>query len=369
MSTLYFKGKGKVIHLAFRDQFGEQRDLSLGIKLEKVVKRRGKTIYPQIAWDFKKKIDEDVSRGIWQIPAKRAQSLPLSVTLKMYLDTEAKTLKPGTRTNTSLAVNKLIEFHGDHGLHYYTEERLFKYRNHILEKKGEQNTSFFLRSARPVFSYAVRNNFITKNPFSKTVMLRPRDPIPVAFDSSIIEKIIHAARNGYPVTESLKGVKLDKPRTDICEPLADQIQFLLLTGWRSGESCLLEWDHVNWKDRYIVRINEKGTRYEFTPLYDKLSSFLKTLPRSGKYVFHYRSHFGISIAFRKVRKALGIDVRLHVHKIRSIASSYLLKSGVPLAMVSEILGHRDTRTTQRHYMAYGIVDKINAINKAHESSG
>ncbi|MCZ3110860.1 tyrosine-type recombinase/integrase, partial [Acinetobacter baumannii] len=55
----------------------------------------------------------------------------------------------------------------------------------------------------------------------------------------------------------------------------------------------------------------------------------------------------IQANFRKARERAGLD-NLHLHDLRHSAASELINAGVDLYTVGRVLGHKDSRSTQRY---------------------
>ena len=52
---------------------------------------------------------------------------------------------------------------------------------------------------------------------------------------------------------------------------------------------------------------------------------------------------------RKVFQAAGIDSRIGVHGLRHSSVTDMLESGIPVHIVQQHHGHKDSATTLRHY--------------------
>jgi integrase len=59
---------------------------------------------------------------------------------------------------------------------------------------------------------------------------------------------------------------------------------------------------------------------------------------------------GLSAAFQKARQAAGLP-RVRFHDLRHSAATLMLAEGVPLAVISEWLGHAGIAITAQHYAA------------------
>jgi integrase len=132
------------------------------------------------------------------------------------------------------------------------------------------------------------------------------------------------------------------------------IQLLLHTGCRSGELLSLTWDNVNLDARYLVVRNSlsKNKKTIYKPLnlqaikaFDCLSfyhsDFVFYNPKTDNRYKTFRRAWLSSIDKAK----LG---HVRIHDLRHTFASLLIKQGVPLYHVSQLLGHSDTRITQRY---------------------
>ncbi len=131
---------------------------------------------------------------------------------------------------------------------------------------------------------------------------------------------------------------------------ADIIRLLLLTGCRKGEIVHLRWSEIDgdelrlkdgktgprtvplstWAQAILARQRRTGSEYVFPSLHDP------SQPRSAE----------LSL-WRKVRRQAEIeDVRLH--DLRHTFASHAVLQGVPLPVISRILGHAKERMTLRY---------------------
>ena len=131
---------------------------------------------------------------------------------------------------------------------------------------------------------------------------------------------------------------------------ADIIRLLLLTGCRKSEILTLRWQDV---DGNTVNLGDakSGPRRVF--LNAPARAILDRQPRSGSaYVFPSPSNSGRPFSpdlklWREVRREAGIeDVRLH--DLRHTVASHAVLQGVPLPVVSRLLGHRRPSMTMRY---------------------
>ena len=130
------------------------------------------------------------------------------------------------------------------------------------------------------------------------------------------------------------------------------VRLLILTGARKSEIQTAKWEHVDF-ERSCLRLPDSKTGAKTIPLGAAALALLQDLPRveGNPYVLPgYRKggyYIGLPKAWLRVRKAAQLDgVRLHDlrHSFASVAAS----AGDSLLLIGAILGHRDSKTTQRY---------------------
>jgi integrase len=136
------------------------------------------------------------------------------------------------------------------------------------------------------------------------------------------------------------------------------IRLLALTGARKGEVINLTWSEIDF-DKGVLRLRDSKTGQKILPVGRSALAVLAAQPRmlNSEYVFPAdklgregakRSHFqGIDAIWHRVRIEAGLpEVRLH--DLRHTAASIAVANGASLPMIGRILGHADTKTTQRY---------------------
>ena len=130
---------------------------------------------------------------------------------------------------------------------------------------------------------------------------------------------------------------------------ADLIRLLLLTGCRIGELVHLQWNDMD-EDRLRLTDSKTGPRTIF--LNAQARAILGRQPRKGPLIFPSRASSSQPRStdlplWRSTRRQAGItDVRLH--DLRHTFASHAVLRGVPLPVVSRLLGHAQTRMTLRY---------------------
>ena len=148
----------------------------------------------------------------------------------------------------------------------------------------------------------------------------------------------------YGALDRLTGARLSRA------PQADVIRLLLLTGCRKSEILTLRWQDVD-GDTLNLRGAKTGPRRVF--LNSQARAVLERQPPSeSAYIFPASTDPRRPLShhlplWRSVRKEAGIeDVRLH--DLRHTFASHAVLQGVPLPVVSRLLGHKHPIMTLRY---------------------
>jgi len=141
----------------------------------------------------------------------------------------------------------------------------------------------------------------------------------------------------------------------------------LNTGMRRGEIFNLKWDQVDFKQRIIKVTNTKNGKNRIIPINDLLlQELILQKKASGKndYVFPNPDTKKPFIDTKKSFKHACREARienLRFHDLRHTFASRLVKAGVDLITVRDLLGHFSVRVTQR-YTHSSQDQKAQAVN-------
>jgi len=334
MSTLFYRSSS--VYIRFK-QNGSWKAKSLGIDVDKVEHRNGKPIFPREALEIKRHIDTQIAFGHFGIEERVIPTL--NAVLQSFLDSKPD-LAEQSRYLYRLAVRTIVESAGDLPVSDYDESHFS-----AINKQSPNSRARTFRSLHAVFNYAVDREYLTRNPlrrFKRSVDVQPI----VVFTNNELRDFLSKARED------------DKA-------LYDQCLFLLLTGFRASESCLLTWDQIDFDRKIIHHHNKKGRRSEHFPIDDLLGELLKGLTRrADDYVFEYRTRHQLHWNFKKVCKGLGFRKGLSVHTLKKTYASYLYASDANLLVIQRLAHHADIRTTQQHYISFQTSKDRQALKKS-----
>lgn len=133
----------------------------------------------------------------------------------------------------------------------------------------------------------------------------------------------------------------------------DVLVMLIDTGARYNEICLLEWDMIDLKRRRIELWRKKNEIESYINMTDYV---YEVLLRRSKKKMHPRwvftnwkrdNHRNFNTTYlNSVLHSMGIPHT--VHHIRHGFATKLLKNGMTLKALKELLGHKDIKTTMRY---------------------
>lgn len=143
-----------------------------------------------------------------------------------------------------------------------------------------------------------------------------------------------------------------------CAPdLRDLVRGALLTGCRYGELCALRCGDVDLEAKTLTVEKSKSGKRRHVPLTSEGIAFFDSLTagRKREDAVFLRAD-GLpwrgSLQWAPMREACaraGINPPVGIHVLRHAYASLLVMRGAPLQAVSVVLGHSDTRMTEKHY--------------------
>lgn len=232
----------------------------------------------------------------------------------------------------------------------YSDVRLFRdkrLRTTTQFKKQRSLTTVNreLACLRRLFNIAVRESWLTKNPFNCG------DTLISAADERKRERIL------TPDEESRLFEACEHPRRKHLKPL---LTCLLDTGARFSEMTHLRWRSVCFATR-IITIEGLTTKTLKTRqvamterMYQAIYSLWEASPSDiNGLVFGIRTNVRKSFASACNVAGIkhgGID-GLNIHSLRHTAATRLVKGQLPIQMVGRILGHSQVNTTYRYLSA------------------
>ncbi|MHB1646667.1 MAG: site-specific integrase [Candidatus Acididesulfobacter diazotrophicus] len=179
------------------------------------------------------------------------------------------------------------------------------------------------------FSFCIEKGLIEKNPAAGVKKLNELSRLKTLSDEDI-DKLIAGATNKLTM---------------------DLITFLIYTGCRKSEALNLKWDDVDLQNN-VIGIKGTKTKYDrYSPIHSQLKDLLIGIEKkdgcdyvfniNGKKIGNFRKSF-----MTACRNAGFKD--MHIHDLRHVFASKMVKDGTSLYITGELLGHRTTQMTKRY---------------------
>jgi integrase len=179
------------------------------------------------------------------------------------------------------------------------------------------------------FNFCIEKGLIEKNPAAGVKKLNELSRLKTLSDADI-EKLIAGATN-----------KLTR----------DIITFLIYTGCRKGEALNLKWDDVDLQND-VIAIKGTKTKYDrYVPISKPLKVLLSGIEKHQNCLYVFNKN-GAKLgdfkkSFHTACKNAGFK-DMHIHDLRHVFASKMVKDGVSLFITGELLGHRTTQMTKRY---------------------
>jgi len=173
---------------------------------------------------------------------------------------------------------------------------------------------------------------------------------------------VHNARQGFFEEEDLQRILPHLP-----DHARNLVEFLYLTGWRSGEAFALQWSDVDWKRQTVFLRDSKNREPRVFPFKyhprvevvllrqrDLVIRWERAHAQICPWVFHWRGRrIGkLRRSWQRACQLAGMPGRL-IHDFRRTAVRKLIRAGVQQAIAMKITGHK----TDSIFRRYLIVDE------------
>lgn len=257
----------------------------------------------------------------------------LSDLIEEFLSLHRKKSEVGLITNKSfrkyeLDMSKFIEFMGDVDIATIKPINIEDFKLELSKTYEPTSVSGILGRIKGAFIFAVNNGKIRLNPFNQIVIGK-----------------------NYKEVEKLDDYDVEKIEAkDFCierlNKVRDMFLFQIYTGLSYSDMIQIEESDIKFNDgmHYVRKPRQKTGIIFFTVLDDNAMNILK------KYDFNMNimSNQKCNAYLKEIQDICGIKKPLHTHLARHTAATRMLNNGIPLEVVSKVLGHTNTTQTA-HY--------------------
>ena len=236
----------------------------------------------------------------------------------------------GTFVQYGIMLNRLKEyFINDIKIKDVTAEMLEKFQDHLLSKMQSNTARHKMVLLKAVFNYAIKKEYLTKNPFNKVETLKAEEK-----------------PRGYLTVEEIKAIEQIETRATETKRA---FLFACFTGLRFSDVRTLKYEDI--KDNIIQKKMIKTSSFIRIPLNIQSKKYLyannNILPLPHTNVFNLPTLINCNKALKVLFKKAGIKKnKISFHLSRHTFGTLSIKAGNDIYTVSKQLGHKDLNTTK-----------------------
>lgn len=295
--------------------------------------KRGKTFYVQISRGKKKSLgvtDKIQAEKLFKQLQKqqlegrlhildKSQQLLISEFIKIYeSDADRKALSISTHRADALAFHNLANTIGDVPISFISKGKIKKFKEFSAKRLSPYSVNTYLRHIKAGLNWARDEELIKEVPIIKPIKTGSR---------------LHRTIEMGDIIKLLEQADKDRP------PMRQVIKFALFTGARRSEIVKARWEHIRNGSIRIIGKGDKERNITFLP-----GAIEGMEIKDIGMIFPYSHESTLSNYFRIIGRAAGVKARFH--DLRHTAATHMLKNGIDIKTVKEILGHSDIRTTE-----------------------
>jgi site-specific recombinase XerD len=217
---------------------------------------------------------------------------------------------------------------GERFIHTLKPEELERY---YFSKDYKPNTvRILLNCLIKTYDYAVEKNYLPDNPIKGVKRLKMEESLPKYVDFKVIKNLLtHMEGN-----------------------VRDYYNILAYSGLRPSEARLLKVEDI--KGEFIMVPRSKTGKFRAIPIHENIRLVLKRLCKGknlSEYLFINKdgkpyTRGGFQKTLKYAIKKAGIKEHVSPHRFRHSFATELLRKGVDLKTVQELLGHSTISTTE-----------------------
>jgi len=275
-------------------------------------------------------------------PQANARAAKAVVTVKALFEESylpfAKPRKRSYRRDEEMYRLRIKETFGNQKLNEVTRKSVQLFHNRLLaDGLKPASADHYLKLMRRAFNLAVEWEMLESSPLTRLQLFNPDNRMENYLSPEQLDKLVTVLRTAPPRT--------------VCNVAL----FLLATGARLNEALRARWDQID-KETRVWRIpasNSKSKRIRSVPLNDAALEVLSLLDTEGKYDNLFintktkKPLVNVHKVWGRLRAQAGMDW-LRIHDLRHSYASFLVNSGRTLYEVQQILGHSDSKVTERY---------------------
>jgi len=288
----------------------DRRRISLKTPNEKAAQRSFERL--KKAW-----LKRNLARLEGRLPTKKLGDFS-----REFLEWSQETKRHFTYLTDKQAFRKALEYFGSQTkLTSITAYQVDKWLAKMGQEVQRVSANTWFRHFKAAMAKAIEWGYLKKSPCQSVKQLKTDESLPR-----------YLTREEYHRLQAAETVPAFRRLWEI----------YLRTGRRRGEILRLTAEDIDWKG-LAIRIRLKGGRSQRLPITPETATLFRQIPVQVGRLFPWTPNH-VTHHFIKTAKAAGVSCRLH--DLRHTYGSWMIQAGVDLKVVSNLMGHKNTRTTE-----------------------
>lgn len=294
---------------------------------------------------------QDLVRG-WEADGKASNDLkPEPVTVKsacdeFIADAEARGLREPTLYKYRLLFRQLQEFAANDGIKYICEsdlDRLRRFRATWRNKNIAARKK--LEALRTFFKFCCDSGWIPSNPAVKIKPPKTSDPPTMPFSREEVDRVMAACQHYQSGRGHAGPINAQRLRA--------MVLLLRFSGLRIRDAAMLRRERIV-NGKLLLYTAKTGTPV-YCPLPEPVVRELEVVQGTSKQFYFWSGEGKPKSCVGDWQRSLKKLFRLagvpdgYAHRFRHTFATDLLLAGVPLDRVATLLGHTNSKVTERHY--------------------
>lgn len=319
--------------------------------------RSTKTDNKKFAQQVLKEIEAKITRGEFNLDEPDREK---NIQLKDFIDeyiADAKIEKtPGTVLIDQDALREFMNYAGESiVLRDIPESMVRSFRAYLVNRKNQRRKdgklspttiNIKMRCLRTAFNWAMAGDrrYVDTNVFAGINQLHEDTQVVRALTFEDVAKLFEFAEKDG---ERGKG-------------FAKYLKFLLMTGCRRMEALDLQWGEVDFHGGFITFKKTKTDEGRVVPMNTELTLMLQEmyaesgLRKAETRLFPYHGEY-VSKLFKTYRKRANLSGHVKLHSLRHTAAMNMRMQGAQTLNIGQVLGHKNTKTTERYAKAFPVL--------------
>lgn len=222
----------------------------------------------------------------------------------------------------------MVSFFGDINIEKINKGMIDDFLIYLGERYEQSTVSSIWRKCKSIFEYAYNHQRISHNPFN-------------GYKISRGEKDVE-----YLTVEEVERIQNKTFATERLNRVRDIFIFACNTAISFCDLNNITKENIEVIDGVVMYVNKRNkTNVTF---YTPLNKVALSILERYDYKLPIRSNQNYNAYLKEIGDICGIDKKMHSHIARHTAATMMLNNGIPIEIVSKVLGHTNITQTQ-HY--------------------